>query len=123
MKVATLFWHGIYGDRLVCAGTDVANEAGGCQRDSSGPFVCEENGKWVLRPAVSWGNPMFVCLFLFLLLLLLLFLVRVCVNGNSIRQVVEKAMLSLIGKKKKIWNYTSFPSSFRDFKHSDGDWH
>lgn len=43
---------------MVCAGSGVANQAGGCQGDSGGPFVCEENGKWVLRGAVSWGNPM-----------------------------------------------------------------
>lgn len=43
---------------MVCAGSGVANQAGGCQGDSGGPFVCKENGKWVLRGAVSWGNPM-----------------------------------------------------------------
>ena len=42
---------------MVCAGSGVANQAGGCQGDSGGPFVCEENGKWVLRGAVSWGDP------------------------------------------------------------------
>ncbi|KAL9970706.1 hypothetical protein ACROYT_G023118 [Oculina patagonica] len=41
---------------MVCAGSGVANQAGGCQGDSGGPFVCEENGKWVLRGAVSWGH-------------------------------------------------------------------
>ena len=38
---------------MVCAGSGVANQAGGCQGDSGGPFVCEESGKWVLRGAVS----------------------------------------------------------------------
>ena len=43
---------------MVCAGSGVEGQAGGCQGDSGGPFVCEENGKWVLRGAVSWGNGM-----------------------------------------------------------------
>ena len=43
---------------MVCAGSGIANQAGGCQGDSGGPLVCEENGKWVLRGAVSWGNAM-----------------------------------------------------------------
>ena len=43
---------------MLCAGSGVANQAGGCQGDSGGPFVCEESGKWVLRGAVSWGHYM-----------------------------------------------------------------
>lgn len=43
---------------MVCAGSGQANQAGGCQGDSGGPFVCQEGGRWVLRGAVSWGNPM-----------------------------------------------------------------
>ena len=39
---------------MVCAGSGIAGQAGGCQGDSGGPFVFEENGKWVLRGAVSW---------------------------------------------------------------------
>ena len=41
---------------MVCAGSGLANRAGGCQGDSGGPLVCRESGKWVLRGAVSWGN-------------------------------------------------------------------
>merc|ERR1712215_58023 len=39
---------------MICAGGQ--NQAGGCQGDSGGPFVCQENGRWVLRGAVSWGH-------------------------------------------------------------------
>ncbi|KXJ30165.1 Chymotrypsin-C [Exaiptasia diaphana] len=43
---------------MVCAGyAKQGVHISGCQGDSGGPFVCEENGKWVLRGAVSWGNP------------------------------------------------------------------
>ena len=45
-------------NKMVCAGSGVINNAGGCQGDSGGPFVCQEGGRWVLRGAVSWGNPM-----------------------------------------------------------------
>lgn len=40
---------------MICAG---GQGKGGCQGDSGGPFVCEENGRWVLRGAVSWGHGM-----------------------------------------------------------------
>jgi len=40
---------------MLCAG---GQGKGGCQGDSGGPLVCEENGKWVLRGVVSWGNDM-----------------------------------------------------------------
>ena len=43
---------------MSCAGSGKPNKAGGCQGDSSGPYVCEENGRWVLRGAVSWGHSM-----------------------------------------------------------------
>lgn len=43
---------------MVCAGSGIAGQAVGCQGDSGGLFVCEENGKWVLRGAVSWGSGM-----------------------------------------------------------------
>lgn len=29
---------------MICAGSGKPNKAGGCQGDSSGPYVCEENG-------------------------------------------------------------------------------
>ncbi|XP_001623008.2 chymotrypsin-like protease CTRL-1 isoform X2 [Nematostella vectensis] len=40
---------------MICAG---GMGMGGCQGDSGGPFVCNEGGRWVLRGAVSWGQPM-----------------------------------------------------------------
>lgn len=43
---------------MICAGSGKPGQAGGCQGDSGGPYVCEENGKWVLRGAVSWGHRM-----------------------------------------------------------------
>ncbi|XP_078344129.1 chymotrypsinogen A-like isoform X1 [Oculina patagonica] len=43
----------VYKGPMLCAG---GQGKGGCQGDSGGPFVCEENGKWVLRGAVSWGH-------------------------------------------------------------------
>lgn len=43
---------------MLCAGSGKKNQPGGCQGDSGGPFVCKENGKWVLRGAVSWGHRM-----------------------------------------------------------------
>lgn len=43
---------------MVCAGyATEGNVISGCQGDSGGPFVCEENGRFVLRGAVSWGHP------------------------------------------------------------------
>jgi chymotrypsin-like protease len=44
---------------MVCAGYATTGiHVSGCQGDSGGPFVCEESsGRWVLRGAVSWGNP------------------------------------------------------------------
>ncbi|XP_020616819.1 elastase-1-like isoform X2 [Orbicella faveolata] len=43
---------------MLCAGYATAgNVISGCQGDSGGPFVCEENGRFVLRGAVSWGHP------------------------------------------------------------------
>ena len=44
-------------ESMVCAGYATAgNVISGCQGDSGGPFVCEENGRFVLRGAVSWGT-------------------------------------------------------------------
>lgn len=43
---------------MICAGSGKPGEAGGCQGDSDGPYVCEESGKWVLRGDVSWGHRM-----------------------------------------------------------------
>ena len=43
---------------MICAGYDTAgNVISGFQGDSGGPFVCEENGRFVLHGAVSWGQP------------------------------------------------------------------
>ena len=32
------------------------SKVSGCHGDSGGPLVCKENGHWVLRGAVSWGD-------------------------------------------------------------------
>ena len=42
---------------MVCAGYGGDSKVSGCNGDSGGPFVCEEGGKWILRGAVSWGDP------------------------------------------------------------------
>ncbi|XP_068755384.1 chymotrypsinogen A-like isoform X1 [Montipora capricornis] len=39
---------------MLCAGGE--GIAGGCQANSGGSFVCEENGRFVLRGVVSWGH-------------------------------------------------------------------
>jgi len=39
---------------MLCAGGE--GKAGGCQGDSGGSFVCKEDGRYVLRGAVSWGH-------------------------------------------------------------------
>jgi len=47
-------WLVEYGPHL-CAGEGRAGATGGCNGDSGGPLVCEENGRWVLHGAVSFG--------------------------------------------------------------------
>lgn len=48
----------VHEESMLCAGYATTGiHTSGCQGDSGGPFVCEEDGKWVLRGAVSWGNP------------------------------------------------------------------
>ena len=42
---------------MVCAGYGGEHKVSGCHGDSGGPFVCEKNGRWYLRGAVSWGDP------------------------------------------------------------------
>lgn len=42
---------------MVCAGYGGNSKVSGCNGDSGGPLVCEEEGKWILRGAVSWGDP------------------------------------------------------------------
>lgn len=41
---------------MLCAGLPGSNLSG-CQGDSGGPYVCQnDNGRWVLQGAVSWGS-------------------------------------------------------------------
>ena len=40
----------------LCAGEGRSAASGGCNGDSGGPLVCEENGKFVLHGAVSFGR-------------------------------------------------------------------
>ncbi|XP_031571755.1 chymotrypsin-C-like [Actinia tenebrosa] len=48
----------VHEESMLCAGYATTGiHVSGCQGDSGGPFVCEEGGRWVLRGAVSWGNP------------------------------------------------------------------
>ena len=44
------------GMTMVCATGAGNKQASGCHGDSGGPFVCEEDGRWVLRGVVSWGD-------------------------------------------------------------------
>lgn len=32
------------------------SKVSGCHGDSGGPLVCKEDGRWVLRGAVNWGD-------------------------------------------------------------------
>lgn len=43
---------------LCAANTDVTHRSeSGCHGDSGGPFVCQQqNGRWELHGAVSWGS-------------------------------------------------------------------
>lgn len=43
-------------DTMLCAGYGGSSVISGCHGDSGGPFVCQENRRWVLRGAVSWGD-------------------------------------------------------------------
>ncbi|KAK3727162.1 hypothetical protein QZH41_015177, partial [Actinostola sp. cb2023] len=38
---------------MLCAG---GARSSACSGDSGGPLVCEQNGRWVLHGAVSWGT-------------------------------------------------------------------
>jgi len=40
----------------LCAGEARAGASGGCNGDSGGPLVCEDNGRWYLHGAVSFGR-------------------------------------------------------------------
>lgn len=42
---------------MLCAGEGGINTISGCHGDSGGPYVCEEDGQWVLHGAVSHGSP------------------------------------------------------------------
>lgn len=42
---------------MLCAGHGGNSVVSGCHGDGGGPFVCEESGRWVLRGAISWGDP------------------------------------------------------------------
>jgi len=43
-------------DEMLCAGYGPNYPNSGCHGDSGGPFVCQDNGKWVLQGSVSWGS-------------------------------------------------------------------
>ncbi|EDO34772.1 predicted protein, partial [Nematostella vectensis] len=40
----------------ICVGFNTENAASSCQGDSGGPLVCEEEGRWVLHGATSFGK-------------------------------------------------------------------
>ncbi|XP_020917704.1 elastase-1 [Exaiptasia diaphana] len=42
---------------MICAGFGGNTTISGCNGDSGGPLICQENSQWVLRGAVSWGDP------------------------------------------------------------------
>lgn len=51
------FFQPVDNESMVCAGFGGTSKVSGCNGDSGGPLVCPENGKFVLRGAVSWGIP------------------------------------------------------------------
>lgn len=52
------FFQPVHDESMICAGFGRADsKVSGCNGDSGGPLSCSENGKFVLRGAVSWGIP------------------------------------------------------------------
>lgn len=51
------FFQPIDDQSMLCAGFGGSSPISGCNGDSGGPFVCPEDGRFVLRGAVSWGIP------------------------------------------------------------------
>ncbi|XP_066925213.1 chymotrypsin B-like [Clytia hemisphaerica] len=43
-------------NQMICAGRGPRDATSGCHGDSGGPFVCKNNGRWVLYGSVSWGS-------------------------------------------------------------------
>ena len=51
------FFQPIDDESMLCAGFGGNSRISGCNGDSGGPFVCQEDGRFILRGAVSWGIP------------------------------------------------------------------
>ncbi|EDO34771.1 predicted protein [Nematostella vectensis] len=49
-------YYGVSSTAHLCAGEARSGASGGCNGDSGGPLVCEDNGRWYLHGAVSYGK-------------------------------------------------------------------